>query len=519
MLNIPIHQNIQQAKEDPSNKKIAPHNMDAEQAVIGAFLHNNESVNRVSDILLPIHFFIPIHQKIYNAIIKLMDRSLIATPLTLKGYFIDDEAFKEIGVNCFDYLLKLVSNADLIVNVKSLAYTIHDLYIRRQLIDLGQNIVMDNYEEDPSKSAHDRLEIAEHQLFTLATQGSIENNFVHLNISVNHALTHVSDIMSGKKKTSGVSSGFGDMDKMTGGLHGSDLVIIAARPSMGKTAFAVKIALNVAEIFYKEHELEKKQRKNNDAKNDIKSSNDTSSGDNIKQNNKSKSVVIFSLEMSSEQIANRILSIRSGLDSSRIRMGELNKDEFTILSRESAKVAHIPLFVDDSAALTISAIRTRARRMKRQQNVGLIVVDYLQLIKGTMHGSNINRVQEIGEISQGLKALAKELNIPIIALSQLSRAVENRDDKKPQLADLRESGNIEQDADMVAFLYREEYYLKRKMPLEERANMEWQNQMNEVRNIAEIIISKQRNGPVGNFMLHFNSATTDFTNLFKGTIG
>lgn len=494
-------------KESESASKdhvYVPKNVEIEQAVLGALLHNNENLNKVGDFLLPEHFFIPIHKRIYEAILKLTEKSMIATPLTLKSYFAKDEAFEASGVNCFDYLLKLVTDADLIVDVTSLASAIYDLHLRRELIRTGEDIVLDAYKEDINKSAQDRLEAAEQHLFNLATQGNNERNLIPLSKSLMSTLTHINEIMSGRRKTSGVTTNFEEMDKKTGGLQPSDLIIIAARPSMGKTSFAISIGMNVAANFQKEFESEEKDREKKSKKD----------GEiNKKSKTKPKSVAIFSLEMSSDQIATRILAIESQIDSGRIKNGHLTKEEFAKLSIATAKLNNLPLFIDDTPALKISAIRTRARRMKRQNNLGLIIVDYLQLINPSIQNNNTNRVQEIGEISQGLKALAKELNIPVIALSQLSRAVETREDKRPQLSDLRESGNIEQDADVVMFLYRKEYYLKRKTPIDEKKNMDWQMELNEVRNTAEIIISKQRNGPIGTFWLYFDNNTTGFKNL------
>jgi len=481
-----IVDNVADFQQD--GKHSMPNNIEAEQAIIGAFLHNNENVNQVSDLLLPEHFFLPIHQKIYSIIIRFIDRSLTATPLTLKTFFANDESFKNSSTNAFDYMMQLVSNADLVVNVKALSSVLYDLYLRRCLIEIGSDMTADrNNDDDTELSAIQKLETVEQKLFNLAQYNNY-GNFTTISTAFDDTLEHVDQIMRGVKKTNGLSTGFEEMDDKTGGLQDSDLIIIAARPSMGKTAFAVNIAVNIAKQFDKESEKNPEH--------------------------KTESVAIFSLEMSSSQIANRILSMQTGIDSSRIRSGHMSKDEFTILSKESANISNIPLFIDDTAALTISSIRTRARRMKRKHNISIIIIDYLQLILPSHKSNNTNRVQEIAEVSQGLKALAKELNIPIIALSQLSRAVENREDKRPQLSDLRESGNIEQDADLVAFLYREEYYLKRKN-MEMSDDMEWQKQVNKVRNISEIIISKHRNGPVGQFYLYFNSNTTKFKNLHR----
>jgi replicative DNA helicase len=481
--------NLQQGDNNLPNDKKLPHNIEAEQALLGAFLLNNEDINKAGDVVLSHHFFLPVHQKIYAAILRFMDRHLIADPLTLKGYLAQDEAFKDTGVECYGYLLKLVNDANLVTDVRSVAILIHDLYLRRQLIEIGQQLIIESQKDDVKLAAQDRLEAAEQQLFDLAMQGDITSNLAALRGLLGEALGDIEAVVSGRKKTSGLPTAFDEWDKMTGGLQCSDLIIIAARPSMGKTSFAISMAYNVCETLHREYEKSKEPEK------------------------KEKSVAIFSLEMSSRQLTHRLLAISTGIDSSRIRTGMLSKEEFAKLSRESNRLSSLPLFIDDSPALTISAIRTRARRMKRQHNLSLVVVDYLQLIRPSTQSHNINRVQEIAEISQGLKALAKELDIPVVALSQLSRAVETREDKRPQLSDLRESGNIEQDADLVAFLYREEYYLRRKIPLEEKENMEWQSKLSDVQNMAEIIVSKQRNGPVGSFLVYFDSATTRFTNL------
>ncbi len=465
-----------------------PHNAEAEQEILGAILSNNEMINRVGDFLLAEHFLIPMHQKIYAAIQKIIERGYAATPITIKTFLENDPAFKEANTTSYEYLLQLVTRSQLVTDVLSLAKAIHEHFIRRQLITIGQDVVIEAQQYDRIDiSAQNCLERAEHKLFQLATQGNSDANLVSMKGAVKQSLQMINKARANQKAITGITTGFADMDHMTGGLQNSDLMIIAARPSMGKTAFATNIALNAAKAFQNE----------------------------MLQvaGSKEGSVVIFSLEMSSEQLANRLLAMQTGIDSNRLRMGQINSDEFAMLSREVNELSGMPLLIDDSAAPTISAIRTRARRLKRQHNLGLIVIDYLQLIRGSASLNYNSRVQEIGEISQGLKALAKELNIPVIALSQLSRALENREDKRPQLSDLRESGNIEQDADIVMFIYREEYYLDRKIPTDHENNLDWQTKMNNARNIAEIIISKHRNGPIGSFKLHFNGHTTAFNNL------
>jgi len=469
-----------------------PANIDAEQAVLGSFLNNNENVNKVADFLLPEHFYVPIHRKIYEAILKFMERGMIASPITLKSYFEKEEALQDSGVNGLDYLLKLSVNATTIVNLTHFSKDIYDTALRRNLIDIGQDAVNESYEKDVNKTAKDLIEYTEQKLFNLASSGDGDSGFVELKSTMNEALRRIDIARKNGGDVNGVSTGYIDLDKLLGGLQASDLLILAARPSMGKTSLVINMALNAAESFAKE-ELKVDERK--------------------------RSVGVFSLEMSAEQIAARLLSIKTGIDGSRIRIGNISKDEFGTLLKESAGLNDTPIFIDDTPALSISAVRTRARRMKRQHNLGLIVVDYLQLLRGSSSASEGNRVQEIGEISQGLKAIAKELDIPVIALSQLSRAVESREDKRPQLSDLRESGNIEQDADVVMFIYREEYYLSRKMPQpgDEKFH-QWQEDMDRVKSIAEVLIAKQRNGPIGNVSLRFDTRTTGFADLDQDTV-
>ena len=479
--------------------RTVPHNAEAEQEILGAILSNNELMNRVGDFLFSEHFLIPIHQKVYAAIQKIIERGYAATPITIKTYLENDPAFKEANTTSYDYLLQLVTRSQLVTDVFSLAKVIHEHFIRRQLITIGQDVVIEAQQYDKiDTSAQSCLERAEHKLFQLATQGNSDANLVSMKSAIKETLQRINNARANQKAITGITTGFSDMDHLTGGLQNSDLMIIAARPSMGKTAFATNIALNAAKTFRTE-------------------AMPTIVGDSS-SHNKEASVALFSLEMSAEQLANRLLAMRTGIDSNRLRMGQISSDEFAMLSREVNELSNMPLLIDDSAAPTISAIRTRARRLKRQHNLSLIIIDYLQLIRGSMSLNYNNRVQEIGEISQGLKALAKELDIPVIALSQLSRALESRDDKRPQLSDLRESGNIEQDADIVLFIYREEYYLDRKVPIDHENNLEWQTKMSNVRNIAEIIISKHRNGPIGSFNLHFNGKTTAFSNLKSNSL-
>lgn len=464
----------------------APSNVEAEQAIIGAFLVNNENINRVSDFLFPSHFYVSLHTKIYQAVLRFMERGMVATPITLKQYFENDESLKEQGVDSFDYLVKLVSSSATIVNIESLAKEIHNHAIRRRLIEIGEDTVNAAYDNNIEEEPMLQVEKAEAQLFQLACDGEVKDNVVSLKQSVNDVLKRIENAKKLGNDVIGVDSGFINLnDILGGGMQGSDLIILAARPSMGKTSLAVCVANNAAYSFSRET-----------------------------NKSKQKSVGFFSLEMSSEQIASRIMSIKTGIEGSKIRTGKVNPDDFIAISNSMSEINSLPFYVDDTPMLSISALRTKARRMKRQNNLGLVVVDYLQLMRGSSHYDSGGRVLEIGEITNGLKAIAKELDIPVIALSQLSRAVESREDKRPQLSDLRESGNIEQDADVVMFIYRPEYYLMRRMPMGDEQNfVEWQKEMDSVKNIAEVIIAKHRNGPVGTVALHFNSATTNFTNL------
>ena len=478
------------AATDTAQIRELPHNIDAEQSLIGLLLINNNYYGQVNEILLAEHFYEPLHQRIYSAISKLIERGQVATPIVLKSYFDKDAALEDIGGA--KYLTQLAQMAVQIVDIKELAKLVHDLALKRKLIEIGESVVVTAYKPDLDKSANQQIEEAEHSLFTLATVGDISRGFVPLSMPVKEALDLSETAMKRTKHVAGITTGFIDLDNLLGGLNNSDLLILAARPSMGKTALAVNIAFNAVKEIYEENRAE----------------------------NKKGSVGIFSLEMSAAQLTNRLLSMGTGaddpgIDSNRIRKGDINENEFARLIRRSRSLSDLPLFIDDTPALSISQVRTRARRLQRQHGLRMLVVDYLQLLHGSSRKANESRVQEISEITQGLKAIAKELNIPVIALSQLSRAVEQREDKRPQLSDLRESGSIEQDADVVMFIYREEYYLVRKQPPEEKAteHAAWQAEMEAARNITEIFVAKQRNGPVDKVKLRFDGATTMFANL------
>ena len=476
--------------------RTAPHNTEAEQALLGAVLVNNATYHRVSEFLLPDHFYNPAHQRIYAAAVKLIERGQIADPATLKGYFEQDEALTEIGGA--QYLGRLAASVVTIINAGDYGRTIYDCYLRRQLIEIGTETVNDSYEHDIDLEARQLMEIAEKKLFDLATTGSADGGFQPF-VQALKSATELAELAYKRSgKTSGISTGFVDIDNLLGGLHPSDLVIVAGRPSMGKTAFATNIAFNAAKAYRAGR---------------------GPTGEVIAEDG--GVVGFYSLEMSAEQLATRVLAEESGVSGDKIRRGEVARDEFDAFIQASMKLESVPLYIDDTPALTISAVRTRARRLKRQHGLHLIIVDYLQLLQGTpRHGSEVNRVQEISEITRGLKALAKELEVPVIALSQLSRAVEQREDKRPQLADLRESGSIEQDADVVMFVYREEYYLGRAEPgrrpeeTEDKFNQryeEWKKRLEQVHGTGEIIIAKQRHGPIGKVTLRFDGATTKFS--------
>ena len=467
--------------------KISPMNILAEQMLLGSILTNNESYHRISDLLQAEHFYEPVHRRIFEAITIYIDRGMLANLVTLKSHFEQDVSLKEMQEG--EYLAQLSALAATIINVNDYAKTIVDLAIRRTLINLGEDIVNDAYSPDIKTTAIEQIEKAEQELFNLSTLGrDTSSNFRAIKASLGDALEKIQQAYKQKESVTGISTGFVDLDKVLCGLQDSDLLILAGRPSMGKTALAVNIALNASQYM---QSMKKK----------------------TEESDKPMSVGFFSLEMSSEQLATRMISISSEVNGGKLRSGQISEMDFTKLVKASKDLAELSFFIDDTPAISISALRTRARRMKRKNNLGLLVIDYLQLLKGSSKSSEGSRVQEISEITQGLKAIAKELNIPVIALSQLSRAVEQREDKHPLLSDLRESGSIEQDADIVMFIYREEYYLVRKQPKENTPEHEkWQLEMNKVTNVSEVIVAKQRNGPVGSVKLHFDSNTTKFGN-------
>jgi replicative DNA helicase len=482
---------------DPVDYRTPPRNFEAEQGLLGAILINNRAYERVSEFLKPEHFADPLHGRIFESCGTLIERGQVADPTTLKHFFDSDEAYQEIGGAA--YLAELAANAPTVINAEHYGRLIHDLHLRRELIELGTDVVTEAYSADLDHPATRQIEAAEQHLYDLATTGDYEGGFKPFPEAMKVAIDMAQAAFKRDGQTSGVPTGFHRLDLLLGGLHKSDLIILAGRPAMGKTALATNIAFHVAE-----------QRSDAELEH----------GDLIPEVD--ATVGFFSLEMSSEQLANRILAEKSALASDKIRRGELNEHEFERLVDASQKLARAPFYIDDSPGLTVSALRTRARRLKRQHGLALIVVDYLQLLQGSNSRRNDNRVLEISEITRGLKNLAKELQVPVLALSQLSRAVEQREDKRPQLSDLRESGTIEQDADVVMFIFREEYYLMRGEPTyrAEEDNTKfaqrhetWENRMAEVEGKAEVIIAKQRHGPTGKVDLRFHAEATKFDNL------
>lgn len=470
--------------------RVLPHNMEAEQGLLGLLLIDNRHLERVNDFLNAEHFYEPAHQRIYEAVCKIIDRGQNASPVTLKGYFDKDEGLAAVGGA--QYLATLAAEVPLLNNAQDYAQTIYELHLRRQLISLSENIARNAYEHDIDRDAQSAIEEAEGQLFKLAESGVSQGGFVTLKSSVQVAIEIAEKAYKSDSHVTGVTTGLTDLDQKLGGLHNSDLLIIAARPSMGKTSLAVNIAFNAAKAFA--------------------------------QSRKDGAIVgFFSLEMSSDQLATRILADQSGISGDAIRKGQIRENDFRRFVEASQQLSQIPLYIDDTPALTIGALRTRARRLKRQHGLGLLVIDYLQLLRGTgSRQSEANRVLEVSEITRGLKAIAKELQIPVIALSQLSRAVEQREDKRPMLSDLRESGSIEQDSDVVMFIYRREYYLSREEPEKKPGEddskfndryQKWQEDLGECSNTAEIIVAKQRHGPIGTVRTFFDANLTRFSDL------
>ncbi len=486
LAHLPANQEARDAYRDP------PVNYEAEQALLGAILSSNLALEKVADFLRPEHFAEAVHGRIYEACSRLIDRGQVANWVQLKNYFEQDGALQEVGGS--DYLKQLQDSAIAIINAGDYGRTVHDLYLRRQLIGLGEEMVNDAFDHDLDLPASGQIENAEQKLYSLAESGWIEGGFQAFSQSLTAAIEMAELARKRDGHVSGVTTGLLDLDNLLGGLQKSDLVVLAGRPSMGKTALATNFGFNAASLYRRS------------------GSSETEGG---------AVIGFFSLEMSREQLATRILADRSKVPSDKIRRGMITDRQFDQILQASAELHSVPFFVDDTPALSVSQLRTRARRLKRQQNLGLIIVDYLQLMRPSAGAKSENRVQEVSEITRGLKAIAKELNVPVLALSQLSRAVEQREDKRPQLADLRESGSIEQDADVVMFVFRESYYLERAEPVQrpeestEKYNErheKWQNRLEETKGLSEVIVAKQRHGPIGTVRLAFEGAATKFSN-------
>ncbi len=479
-----------------------PSNDQAEQALLGALLANNKGYERVSDFLMPEHFADAIHGRIFQAIARRVEQGQLADAVTLRGEFEHSGILDEVGGTA--YLAQLLTAMVGIINAGEYGRAIHDSWLRRQLIDVGETVVNNAFGADPELDGKNQLEAAEQSLFDLAERGGGDGGFVSFERALATAITSAERAFHMPGGVSGLSTGLRDLDKRTGGLHPSDLLILAGRPGMGKTALATKIAFGAARALMAAARADEAE-----------------SGAPAGTTAPKGTVAMFSLEMSAEQLANRLLSEESRVSGDRIRRGEIGQREFDRFVQVSRELASLPLLIDDTPAITLSAMRTRCRRLKRTRGLSLIVVDYLQLMRPSLARAE-SRVQEISAITMGLKALAKELAVPVLALSQLSRQVENREDKRPQLSDLRESGSIEQDADAVMFVYRDEYYLQQRAPKQmafdneekfQNALDKWQRDMEQVHNKAELLLEKQRHGPTGKIDLFFEGEFTRFADL------
>lgn len=477
-----------EAAESPVYRE-PPHNIEAEQALLGAILVNNDAYYRVSDFLKPEHFFEPLHKKIYEVAGDLIRMGKMANPVTLKTFLPANEKVGELTVA--QYLARLAAEAVTIINAADYGRAIYDLATRRSLISLGEEMVNLAYDAPVDMPPNEQIEMAERRLFELAETGRYDGGFESFAEATRQAVDMANAAFMRDGGLSGISTGLRDLDRRMGGLQPSDLIVLAGRPGMGKTSLATNIAFNIAQAY---EPIQQADGTFKAARGGV--------------------VGFFSLEMSSEQLATRIISEQTEISSAKIRRGEISEAEFEKLVACAQMMQKVPLYIDQTGGISIAQLAARARRLKRQRGLDVIIIDYIQLMQGSSIRASQNRVQEITEITTGLKALAKELNTPIIALSQLSRQVEARDDKRPQLSDLRESGSIEQDADVVLFVYREEYYLKNKEPKPGTDEyLRWEAEMNEVRGKAEVIIAKQRHGPTGTVTLGFQGEFTRFHDL------
>src|SRR5690349_21690718 len=472
--------------------RTAPHNIEAEQALLGAILVNNEAFYRVSDFLEPAHFFEPIHQKVFQLARDLIRAGKLATPVTLKTFL--DANIDIGGLTVSQYLARLAAEATTIINAEDYGHTVYDLSIRRALIQVGEDMVNVAYDAPVDFSPRNQIEGAERRLYELAETGRYDGGFQRFAQALTTAIDMAAHAFQRDGKLSGIATGLDDLDRMMGGLQSSDLIILAGRPGMGKTSLATNVAYNVAKAW----------------RGEVKPDGHTHTVN-------GGVVGFFSLEMSAEQLATRIIAEQTEIPSNKIRRGNITESEFEKIKDYSIELQNLPLYVDETGGLSIAQLAARARRLKRQRGLDLLVIDYIQLLQGSNKRSSENRVQEVTEITTKLKALAKELNVPVLALSQLSRQVESRDDKRPQLSDLRESGSIEQDADVVIFVYREEYYHQMRKPSESQPDKfaEWLAEGEKVHGKAEAIVGKQRHGPTGTVELQFDAEVTRFSNLVK----
>ena len=463
-----------------NNQKTMPCNIEAEQAVIGSILVSNDIYDEVSQIIDANKFYDPVHVKIFNTIETLISKGLLANPITLKNYFENNEGLKELGGQ--EYLIKITKFSTSLKQAIDYANIVQEMHVRRELIKISESVLEQaSSNNEISNTGEEMIQNAEKSLFDLAERGHFNKSFIKFDRALKQTIEMAEAAHQNEEGIVGVPTGLTDLDSRLGGLHKQDLIIIAGRPSMGKTALAANIAFHAAK------NIERKQTKS--------------------------TVAFFSLEMSSEQLSTRILSEQSRIRSNDIRRGKVTENELEKFLETSKNISDLPLYIDETPAISIAAISNRSRRIKRLYGLELVIVDYIQLMRSSGR-KDFNRVQEISEITQGLKALAKELDVPVLALSQLSRAVEQRDDKKPQLADLRESGSIEQDADVVMFVFREAYYLQNKEPtLGSIDHAEWQQKMDEISHLAEIMIGKQRHGPTGNVKVEFEAMYTKFKDL------
>jgi len=478
-----------QPAENPPLFRSAPHNIEVEQALLGAILVNNEAYYRVSDFLAPEHFFEPLHQKIYKDIGSLVRTGKSASPITLKTFLPAD--LDIAGLNASQYLARLATEATTVINAADYGRTVYDLALRRALIGIGEVVVNVAYDAPVELGPQAQIEDAERRLYELAETGRYDGGFQRFADALTTAVEMAAHAYQRDGKLSGLATGVRDLDRMMGGLQASDLIIIAGRPGMGKSSLATNLAYNIAKAWRGEVRPD---------------GHITSVNGGI--------VGFFSLEMSAEQLATRIISEQTGIPSYRIRRGEIEPGDFDRIAEAAREMETIPFYIDETGGLSIAQLAARARRLKRQKGLDLLVIDYIQLLQGSSKRAAEGRVQEVTEITTNLKALAKELNVPILALSQLSRQVENRDDKRPQLSDLRESGSIEQDADVVMFVFREEYYLRNREPrVGSEEHFKWQTEMEAAHGKAEVIIGKQRHGPTGTVQLQFEADVTRFSDL------